>query len=162
MISDPADVDRGLLDRLNAINNTLTTQWNRLQSIRNTVDDTGAQADRARNRVRDAESLIDRARQELDKANEAVRKVVRERRRRHRRSGGDSERDAMTELISSAGHQTAQWHRRPEQHDAAGRGGENAGGEVRADAELEGRRRTTFVFLWKLIPPSIIRNKINR
>lgn len=72
----PADVDRGLLDRLNNINNTLTTQWNRLQNIRNTVDNTSSQADRARNRVRDAESLIDRARQELDKAKDAVSKVV--------------------------------------------------------------------------------------
>lgn len=74
--SDPADLDRGLLNRLNAINNTLTTQWNRLQSIRSTVDHTGTQADRARDRVRDAENLIDRARQELDKAKEAVGKVV--------------------------------------------------------------------------------------
>lgn len=73
---DPVDVDRGLLDRLNNINNTLTTQWNRLQNIRNTVDDTGTQADRARNRVRDAESLIDRARQELDKAKDSIGKVV--------------------------------------------------------------------------------------
>ncbi|XP_037538375.1 laminin subunit gamma-1 [Nematolebias whitei] len=69
------DLDRGLLNRLNAINNTLTTQWNRLQSIRSTVDHTGTQADRARDRVRDAENLIDRARQELDKAKEAVGKV---------------------------------------------------------------------------------------
>ncbi|TDH06384.1 hypothetical protein EPR50_G00132680 [Perca flavescens] len=69
------DVDRGLLDRLNAINSTLTTQWNRLQNIRGTVDDTGTQADRARHRVRDAENLIDRARQELDKAKEAIGKV---------------------------------------------------------------------------------------
>lgn len=74
----PPDVDRGLLERLNSINNTLTTQWNRLQSVRNTVDDTGTQADRARNRVRDAESLIDRARQELEKAKDAVSKVVSE------------------------------------------------------------------------------------
>ncbi|XP_059200058.1 laminin subunit gamma-1 isoform X1 [Centropristis striata] len=69
------DVDRGLLDRLNAINGTLTTQWNRLQNIRGTVDSTGAQADRARQRVRDAESLIEHARQELDKAKDAIRKV---------------------------------------------------------------------------------------
>lgn len=69
------DVDRGLLDRLNNINSTLTTQWNRLQNIRNTVDDTGTQADRARHRVRDAENLIDRARQELDKAKDAISKV---------------------------------------------------------------------------------------
>lgn len=75
---NPADVDRGLLERLNSINNTLTTQWNRLQSVRNTVDDTGTQADRARSRVRDAESLIDRARQELEKAKDAVSKVVSE------------------------------------------------------------------------------------
>uniref|UniRef100_A0A3B5N0M9 Laminin subunit gamma-1 n=1 Tax=Xiphophorus couchianus TaxID=32473 RepID=A0A3B5N0M9_9TELE len=69
------DADRGLLDRLNSLNATLTTQWNRLQSIRNTVDGTSAQADRARDRVRDAESLIDRARQELAKAKDAVSKV---------------------------------------------------------------------------------------
>ncbi|XP_078121300.1 laminin subunit gamma-1 [Sander vitreus] len=69
------DVDRGLLDRLNTINNTLTTQWNRLQNIRSTVDDTGTQADRARNRVRDAEDLIERARLELDKARDAISKV---------------------------------------------------------------------------------------
>uniref|UniRef100_A0A8C4E0V6 Laminin subunit gamma-1 n=1 Tax=Dicentrarchus labrax TaxID=13489 RepID=A0A8C4E0V6_DICLA len=69
------DVDKGLLDRLNNLNNTLTTQWNRLQNIRNTVDNTGTQADRARNRVRDAEDLIDRARQELDKAKDAISKV---------------------------------------------------------------------------------------
>lgn len=75
---DPTDVDRGLMDRLNSINNTLTTQWNRLQNIRNTVDDTGAQADRARSRVRDAENLIDRARHELDKAKDALSKVVSE------------------------------------------------------------------------------------
>lgn len=75
---DPADVDKGLLERLSNINNTLTTQWNRLQSIRNTVDDTGTQADRARYRVRDAENLIDRARQELDKAKDAISKVVRD------------------------------------------------------------------------------------
>lgn len=75
---DPAEADQGLLDRLNGINNTLTTQWNRLKSIRNTVDDTGAQADLARGRVRDAENLIDRARQELDKAKDAIGKVVSE------------------------------------------------------------------------------------
>uniref|UniRef100_A0A8C5GYU8 Laminin subunit gamma-1 n=1 Tax=Gouania willdenowi TaxID=441366 RepID=A0A8C5GYU8_GOUWI len=50
------NVDKGLLDRLNTINGTLTTQWNRLQSIRVTVDDTATQADRARVRVQDAEA----------------------------------------------------------------------------------------------------------
>uniref|UniRef100_A0A7N9AR09 Laminin subunit gamma-1 n=1 Tax=Mastacembelus armatus TaxID=205130 RepID=A0A7N9AR09_9TELE len=69
------DVDRGLLERLNNINSSLTTQWNRLQNIRSTVDVTGTQADRARNRVRDAENLIERARQELDKAKDAISKV---------------------------------------------------------------------------------------
>ncbi|XP_053739856.1 laminin subunit gamma-1 [Synchiropus splendidus] len=69
------DMDRGLLDRLNNINSTLTTQWNRLQGIRSTVDNTSTQADVARNRVRDAEDLIDRARQELDKAKDAIGKV---------------------------------------------------------------------------------------
>lgn len=76
LISDTADVDKGLLDRLGNINNTLTTQWNRLQNIRNTVDSTGNQADKARNRVREAENLIDRAREELDRAKDAISKVV--------------------------------------------------------------------------------------
>ncbi|XP_012681774.2 laminin subunit gamma-1 [Clupea harengus] len=69
------DVDEGLLERLNNINSTLTTQWNRLQNIRNTVDNTGTQAEKAQKRVQDAESLIDRARQELDKAKDAISKV---------------------------------------------------------------------------------------
>ncbi|XP_034039360.1 laminin subunit gamma-1 [Thalassophryne amazonica] len=69
------DADQGLLERLNVINNTLSTQWNRLQNIRSTVDDTASQADHARNRLHDAENLIDRARQELDKAKDAVNKV---------------------------------------------------------------------------------------
>ncbi|XP_022533612.2 laminin subunit gamma-1 [Astyanax mexicanus] len=69
------DVDKGLLDRLKGINNTLTTQWNRLQNIRNTVDNTGTLADKAQNRVREAEKLIDRARDELDKAKDAISKV---------------------------------------------------------------------------------------
>ncbi|XP_061587599.1 laminin subunit gamma-1 [Cololabis saira] len=90
------DVDRGLLDRLGAINNTLTTQWNRLQSIRTTVDDTGAKADQARNRVRDAESLIDRARQELDKAKDAVGKVD------IKAPGGTGEPNNMTLLAEEA------------------------------------------------------------
>ncbi|XP_066536763.1 laminin subunit gamma-1 [Hoplias malabaricus] len=69
------EVDKGLLDRLKTINNTLTTQWNRLQNIKNTVDNTATLADKARNRVSDAEKLIDRAREELDKAKDAISKV---------------------------------------------------------------------------------------
>ncbi|XP_038859912.1 laminin subunit gamma-1-like isoform X1 [Salvelinus namaycush] len=69
------DVDKGLLERLGNLNNTLTTQWNRLQNIRNSVDDTGTQTDKARNRVRDAEDLVDRAREELDKAKDAISKL---------------------------------------------------------------------------------------
>ncbi|XP_061549216.1 laminin subunit gamma-1 [Phycodurus eques] len=69
------DADLGLLERLNVINGSLTTQWNRLQNVRGTVERTGAQADRARNRVRQAENLVDRARRELDKAKDAVAKV---------------------------------------------------------------------------------------
>ena len=68
--------DKDLLERLNSINITLTTQWNRLHGIRKTVDETGSQADRARGRVRDAENLIERARQELEKAKDAIGKVV--------------------------------------------------------------------------------------
>uniref|UniRef100_A0A8D3CQ27 Laminin, gamma 1 n=1 Tax=Scophthalmus maximus TaxID=52904 RepID=A0A8D3CQ27_SCOMX len=90
------DVDRGLLDRLTVINNTLTTQWNRLQNIRGTVDSTGAQADRARSRVRDAESLIDHARQELDKAKDAVGKVD------IKPPGGSGEPNNMTMLAEEA------------------------------------------------------------
>lgn len=73
---NPADVDRALLEHLDAINNTLTTQWNRLQNIRNTVDNTGNQAGRAQARVHDAKSLVERAQRELDKARDAVSKVV--------------------------------------------------------------------------------------
>uniref|UniRef100_A0A674MZK9 Laminin, gamma 1 n=1 Tax=Takifugu rubripes TaxID=31033 RepID=A0A674MZK9_TAKRU len=73
---NPADVDRALLEHLNTINNTLTTQWNRLQNIRNTVDNTSDQAGRAQTRVQDAKSLIERAQRELDKARDAVSKVV--------------------------------------------------------------------------------------
>lgn len=69
-------MDKDLLDRLKIINNTLTTQWNRLQNIRNTVEDTGNLADMARGRVRETEKLIERAREELDKAKDAIRKVV--------------------------------------------------------------------------------------
>uniref|UniRef100_A0A3Q0T4A4 Laminin, gamma 1 n=1 Tax=Amphilophus citrinellus TaxID=61819 RepID=A0A3Q0T4A4_AMPCI len=90
------EVDRGLLDRLNAINSTLTTQWNRLQSIRTTVDDTAGQADRAQVRVREAESLIDRARQELDKAKDALGKVD------IKAPGGTGEPNNMTLLAEEA------------------------------------------------------------
>lgn len=70
------EVDKDLLDRLKGINNTLTTQWKRLQNIRDTVDDTGNMADKARGRVRETEKLIQRAREELDKAKDAISKVV--------------------------------------------------------------------------------------
>lgn len=64
------------MEHLSTINNTLTTQWNRLQNIRNTVDNTSDQAGRAQTRVQDAKSLIERAQRELDKARDAVSKVV--------------------------------------------------------------------------------------
>lgn len=64
------------MERLSSINSSLTTQWNRLQNIRNTVDETSGRADRAHSRVREAESLIQRAQRELDRAKEAVAKVV--------------------------------------------------------------------------------------
>ncbi|XP_066548014.1 laminin subunit gamma-1 [Amia ocellicauda] len=69
------EVDKGLLDRLDKINSTLTTQWNRLQNIRKTVDNTGELADKSRDRVRDAENLIETARDELEKAKDAISKV---------------------------------------------------------------------------------------
>uniref|UniRef100_A0A3P8WAY1 Laminin, gamma 1 n=2 Tax=Cynoglossus semilaevis TaxID=244447 RepID=A0A3P8WAY1_CYNSE len=98
------DVDRGLLERLNAINGTLTTQWNRLQNIRSTVEESSVQADRARNRVRDAEDLIDRARRELDKAKDAVGKVD------IKPPGGSSEPNNMT-LLAEEARRLAEKHR---------------------------------------------------
>ncbi|XP_057713602.1 laminin subunit gamma-1 [Corythoichthys intestinalis] len=69
------DADQGLVDRLNIINGSLTTQWKRLLNVRGSVEETGARADRARDRVRQAEHLIHRARLELDKAKDAVAQV---------------------------------------------------------------------------------------
>ncbi|XP_033885276.3 laminin subunit gamma-1-like [Acipenser ruthenus] len=69
------DVDKGLLDRLGEINNTLTTQYGRLQNINSTVASTGTLADRSRDRVREAENLIENARRELEKAKDAILKV---------------------------------------------------------------------------------------
>ncbi|KAM9790659.1 laminin subunit gamma-1 [Syngnathus typhle] len=90
------DVDSGLLERLNAINGSLTTQWNRLQNVRVTVEQTGGQADRARNQVRQTENLIDRARRELDKAKDAIGKVD------IKSPSGDGDPNNMTLLAEEA------------------------------------------------------------
>lgn len=72
----PADVDQALVERLNTLNSSLSTQWNRLQNIRNTVEDTSSRAEQAQDRVQDAKSLTERAQRELERAKEAVSKVV--------------------------------------------------------------------------------------
>lgn len=103
------------MEQLSAINSSLSTQWNRLQNIRNTVDSTSDRAGRAQTRVQDAKSLIERAQRELDKARDAVGKVV---------SGGSVVvatvcRGELTRR-SPAGHQAPEQRGRPQQHDAAG------------------------------------------
>lgn len=120
MLTAAVEVDSDLLDRLKSINNTLTTQWNRLQNIRNTVEDTGNLADKARGRVRETEKLIERAREELDKAKDAISKVVslsllvRERQRER-----EDER-IMNFFFISPGYQNSHKHWRSKQHDAPG------------------------------------------
>ncbi|XP_030063379.1 laminin subunit gamma-1 [Microcaecilia unicolor] len=69
------DVDQGLMDRLNEINNTLSSQLGRLGNIQKTVEETEGLAQQARDRVEDTENLIELARGELEKAKVAIANV---------------------------------------------------------------------------------------
>lgn len=71
-----ADVDQNLLDRLQRVNSTLSSQIGRLQNIRNTIEETGNLAEQARARVESTEQLIEIASRELEKAKVAVANVV--------------------------------------------------------------------------------------
>lgn len=71
-----ADVDQNLMDRLQRVNNTLSSQISRLQNIRNTIEETGKSAEQARARVESTEQLIEIASRELEKAKVAVANVV--------------------------------------------------------------------------------------
>lgn len=70
------------MDRLQRVNNSLSSQIGRLQNIRNTIEETGNLAEQARARVESTEQLIEIASRELEKAKVAVANVV---------SGGDTE-----------------------------------------------------------------------
>lgn len=69
------DVDQNLMDRLQRVNNTLSSQVSRLQNIRNTIEETGSLAEQARARVENTEHLIEIASRELEKAKVAVANV---------------------------------------------------------------------------------------
>lgn len=71
-----ADIDQNLIDRLQRLNNTLSSQISRLQNIRNTIEETGNLAEQARARVESTEQLIEIASRELEKAKIAVANVV--------------------------------------------------------------------------------------
>lgn len=71
-----ADVDHNLMDRLQRVNNTLSSQISRLQNIRNTIEETDNLAEQARARVESTEQLIEIASRELEKAKIAVANVV--------------------------------------------------------------------------------------
>lgn len=66
------------MDRLQRVNNTLSSQISRLQNIRNTIEETGNLAEQARARVESTEQLIEIASRELEKAKVAVANVVSE------------------------------------------------------------------------------------
>ncbi|XP_016001055.2 laminin subunit gamma-1 [Rousettus aegyptiacus] len=72
---DVKDVDHNLMDRLQRVNNTLSSQISRLQNIRNTIEETGNLAEQARARVESTEQLIEIASRELEKAKVAVANV---------------------------------------------------------------------------------------
>lgn len=71
-----ADVDQNLMDRLQRVNSSLSSQISRLQNIRNTIEETGNLAEQARARVESTEQLIEIASRELEKAKVAVANVV--------------------------------------------------------------------------------------
>lgn len=64
------------MDRLQRVNNSLSSQISRLQNIRNTIEETGNLAEQARARVESTEQLIEIASRELEKAKVAVANVV--------------------------------------------------------------------------------------
>lgn len=66
------------MDRLQRVNNSLSSQISRLQNIRNTIGETGNLAEQARARVESTEQLIEIASKELEKAKIAVANVVSE------------------------------------------------------------------------------------
>uniref|UniRef100_A0A2K6F143 Laminin subunit gamma-1 n=1 Tax=Propithecus coquereli TaxID=379532 RepID=A0A2K6F143_PROCO len=68
-------VDQNLMDRLQRVNNTLSSQISRLQNIRNTIEETGNLAEQARARVENTEQLIEIASRELEKARVAAANV---------------------------------------------------------------------------------------
>ncbi|KAK1329285.1 hypothetical protein QTO34_011466 [Cnephaeus nilssonii] len=72
---DVKDVDQNLMDRLQRVNNSLSSQISRLQNIRNTIGETGNLAEQARARVESTEQLIEIASKELEKAKIAVANV---------------------------------------------------------------------------------------
>lgn len=72
---DVKDVDQNLMDRLQRVNNSLSSQISRLQNIRNTIEETGNLAEQARARVESTEQLIEIASKELEKAKAAVANV---------------------------------------------------------------------------------------
>ncbi|XP_013970599.2 laminin subunit gamma-1 [Canis lupus familiaris] len=72
---DVKDVDQNLMDRLQRVNSTLSSQISRLQNIRNTIEETGNLAEQARARVESTEQLIEIASRELEKAKIAVANV---------------------------------------------------------------------------------------
>uniref|UniRef100_A0A2K6M3B5 Laminin subunit gamma-1 n=1 Tax=Rhinopithecus bieti TaxID=61621 RepID=A0A2K6M3B5_RHIBE len=64
-----------LMDRLQRVNNTLSSQISRLQNIRNTIEETGNLAEQARAHVENTERLIEIASRELEKAKVAAANV---------------------------------------------------------------------------------------
>ncbi|XP_012861133.1 laminin subunit gamma-1 [Echinops telfairi] len=69
------DVDQNLMDRLQRVNNSLSSQISRLQNIRKTIQETGNLAEQARARVESTERLVEIASRELEKAKVAVANV---------------------------------------------------------------------------------------
>ncbi|XP_070602395.1 laminin subunit gamma-1 [Erythrolamprus reginae] len=69
------DVDQGLMDRLQEINRTLSSQLSRLRNIQNTVRQTTNLAEQAQAQVENTEGLIDSASNMLHRARMAVANV---------------------------------------------------------------------------------------
>ncbi|KAL7984791.1 hypothetical protein Chor_003361 [Crotalus horridus] len=69
------DVDQGLMDRLQEINRTLSSQLGRLRNIQNTVKQTENLAEQAQGQVENTEGLIDSASNMLHKARMAIANV---------------------------------------------------------------------------------------